>query len=209
MTVLILDNYDSFTYNLHQYVTALGAPCEVVRNDEATLADIQELAPSHIIISPGPGSPCDPAYFGVCADVIRELGPEIPILGVCLGHQGIGHVAGGNVIRAPEPMHGKTSTIFQDGKDPIFSGLPRAFEVMRYHSLIIERHTMPDCLEITAKTWDDIIMAVRHREHPIYGVQFHPESILTPTGKRMIANFLALGTERGGGGALALDTLLH
>ncbi len=204
MTVLILDNYDSFSYNLYQYIAALGAACEVARNDEITLDDIRDLAPSHIIVSPGPGSPVDPAYFGVCAAAIKELGPTIPIFGVCLGHQGMGHVFGGRVIRAPEPMHGKTSYVFHDGQNPIFNGIPRAFEAMRYHSLIIERESVPDCLEVTAKTWDDIIMAVRHKEHPIFGVQFHPESIGTATGKRMLANFLAMSSPLSGG-EIALD----
>lgn len=192
MKILLLDNYDSFSYNLYQLIGSVAEPPIVVRNDEITLDEVIALAPDRIVISPGPGRPDDPDYFGVCADVIRELGPRIPLLGVCLGHQGIGHVFGGKVIRAREVMHGKTSYVHHN-EDPLFAGVPRAFEAMRYHSLIIERSSLPDCLEITAKTWDDTIMGVRHRSFPIHGVQFHPESIGTASGKRLLGNFLRVG----------------
>jgi anthranilate synthase component II len=189
MKILILDNYDSFSYNLYQFIGAVASPPIVIRNDEITLPGVRALNPDRIVISPGPGSPTDPAYFGVCAAVIRELGPQIPILGVCLGHQGIGHVFGGKVIRAKQVMHGKTSYVYHDD-DPLFHGVPRAFEAMRYHSLIVERESLPDCLQITAKTWDDTIMALRHKTYPIYGVQFHPESIGTSVGKQLLKNFI-------------------
>lgn len=190
MRTLILDNYDSFTFNLYQYVGELGARPLVYRNDALTLEQVKALAPERIIISPGPGSPEDPDYFGVCRQVILELGPHIPILGVCLGHQGIIHAFGGRVIRAPQPMHGKVSPIEHDGRG-VFQDIPRRIEVMRYHSLVGEPSTLPACLEVTARTPEgDLIMGVRHRELPIHGIQFHPESIGTQAGKQILHNFL-------------------
>lgn len=184
--VVLIDNYDSFVYNLVQYLGELGAEPLVFRNDAVSVAEIARLAPSHIVISPGP---CTPLEAGVSNDVIRELGARVPILGVCLGHQAIGHVFGGRVIRANRPMHGKTSLIHHDGKR-VFSGLPTPLTATRYHSLIIERDTLPDCLQITAETAAGEIMGVRHRELPIEGVQFHPEAILTEHGHQMLRNFL-------------------
>jgi anthranilate synthase/aminodeoxychorismate synthase-like glutamine amidotransferase len=185
--LLLLDNYDSFTYNLYQYLAELGADVVVQRNDQITLAEIAALTPEGIIISPGP---CTPNEAGICNDVIREFGPSTPILGVCLGHQCIGQVYGGRVIRAPVPMHGKLSRILHQGQD-VLTGLPQPFEAVRYHSLIVERATLPGELEITAETEDGLIMALSHRHHPVYGVQFHPESILTHPGKDLLRNFLA------------------
>lgn len=193
MRTLILDNYDSFSHNLFQCFASVDALPLVVRNDEIDLAGVRRLAPQMIVISPGPGDPADPRYFGVCAEVIRELGPVTPILGVCLGHQGIGHVFGARVVRAREPVHGKTSVVVHEGREPLFDGLPRAFDGMRYHSLVIDPASVPGCLEVTAQTPDNVIMAIRHRTYPIHGVQFHPESIGTTLGERLIANFVALG----------------
>jgi anthranilate synthase component 2 len=190
MTVLIVDNYDSFTYNLYQYLGELGAEVRVVRNDEIDLAGIRSLSPSHVVISPGPGTPENPRDFGVSSDVIRELSERVPTLGVCLGHQGIVFGFGGRVIRAPKILHGKTSIVRHDRKG-LFAGLPDEIEVMRYHSLIGERSSMPACLEIAAETvGDGIVMGVRHRERPLHGIQFHPESIGTPHGKAILKNFL-------------------
>lgn len=189
MKTLIIDNYDSFAFNLYQYLGELDERPLVRRNDEITLAEVRELAPERIVISPGPGNPEDPAYFGVCRQVILELGPAIPILGVCLGHEGIGAAFGGRVVRAPAPVHGKSSLVRHDGSE-LFTGLPQPFEAMRYHSLMLDRASLPGCLEVTARTEDGIIMAVRHREHPIFGVQFHPESIGSPLGRRILENFL-------------------
>lgn len=190
MKTLLIDNYDSFTYNLYQYVGELGGNPEVYRNDQITLQEIKKLKPDRIIISPGPGSPDDPRYFGIGKETILKLGPTIPLLGVCLGHQGIVYVFGGKVIRAPEIMHGKTSLI-QHNEQGIFKGLKNPFQGMRYHSLIGERDTLPACLAITAETCENtLIMAVQHKEYPIYGIQFHPESIGTPHGKELINNFL-------------------
>jgi len=186
---VILDNYDSFTFNLYQLLGELDERPLVFRNDQVSLTDLVRLQPDRIVISPGPGNPEDESYFGVCRQAILELGREVPILGVCLGHQGIIAAFGGRVIRAREVMHGKTSFVFHNDTG-IFRGLPRAFEAMRYHSLVGDRNTLPDCLEVTAKTWDDVIMGVQHRQLPIYGVQFHPESIGTPVGKRLLENFL-------------------
>jgi anthranilate synthase/aminodeoxychorismate synthase-like glutamine amidotransferase len=186
--LLVIDNYDSFTYNLVQYFGELGAEMKVVRNDKITIKEITKLAPDLICISPGP---CSPNEAGVSCDVIREFGGKIPILGVCLGHQSIGQVFGGDVIRATELMHGKTSAILNDGKG-IFKGLPSPFTATRYHSLIVQRDSLPDCLEITAETEDGVIMGLRHKELEIHGVQFHPESILTEHGKVMLQNFLDL-----------------
>ena len=186
--ILVLDNYDSFTYNLVQYFGELGAEPVVKRNDEISLEEIHALKPERICISPGP---CTPNEAGISNDVIREFGSKIPILGVCLGHQCIGQVFGGDVVRADRLMHGKTSPIHHDGKG-VFAGLPNPFEATRYHSLIVKRDTLPDCLEITAETAEHEIMGLRHREFPIHGVQFHPESILTLEGKKLLANFLRL-----------------
>ncbi len=184
--VLLIDNYDSFVYNLVQYLGELGEEPVVYRNDAVTTGEIRELAPSHIVISPGP---CSPLEAGISNDVIRAFGGEVPILGVCLGHQSIGHVFGGRVVRAARVMHGKTSMIRHDGRRA-FAGVPSPFEATRYHSLVIERETMPECLEITAETDMGEVMGVRHRELPIEGVQFHPEAILTEHGHRMLRNFL-------------------
>ncbi|MDP2625270.1 MAG: aminodeoxychorismate/anthranilate synthase component II [Candidatus Peregrinibacteria bacterium] len=190
MKTLILDNYDSFTYNLYQYIGELGGNPIVKRNDEITLEEIRELAPTHIVISPGPGTPERESDFGICKDAILELSPTIPLLGVCLGHQGIIHYFGGKVIHAPEVIHGKKSEIEHNGKG-LFKGIESPIEVMRYHSLIGEKESLPDCLEITSTTTaDGLIMGVRHREFPIDGIQFHPESIGTETGKAMLKNFL-------------------
>lgn len=184
--ILVIDNFDSFTYNLVQYMGEMGAELCVIRNDAATLRDIQAMQPSHIVISPGPGDPDD---SGVSLDVLREMGAATPILGVCLGHQAIGQVFGGRVIRAPRLMHGKTSLIYHTN-DPMFAGLPSPFEATRYHSLIVEDSTFPDSLQVTARTSEGEIMALRHREYPVYGVQFHPESILTQGGRQILQNFL-------------------
>ena len=186
--LLILDNYDSFTYNLVQYFGELGAGMEIFRNDALTVDEVKALAPERICISPGP---CTPNEAGISLDLIREFGPTTPILGVCLGHQSIGQVYGGEVVRADRLMHGKTSPIHHNGTS-VFKGLPSPFEATRYHSLIVKRDTLPDCLEITAWTEEGEIMGLRHKEHPVHGVQFHPESILTEHGKQMLVNFLAL-----------------
>jgi anthranilate synthase/aminodeoxychorismate synthase-like glutamine amidotransferase len=189
--LLIIDNYDSFTYNLVQYFGEMGVDMQVHRNDKITLDEIARLKPERICISPGP---CTPKEAGISCAVIERFGKNTPILGVCLGHQSIGHVFGGEVIRAPRLMHGKTSMIEHTGKS-VFKDLPNPFEATRYHSLIVKRDTLPDCLEITAVAADDAteIMGLRHKELPIHGVQFHPESILTKEGKRLLKNFLASG----------------
>ena len=189
MRVLVIDNYDSFTYNLVQYLGELGAEPVVYRNDALTLERVRELAPDCIVISPGPGRPEDERYFGICARVLREVSPVVPTLGVCLGHQGIGVVFGGRVGPAKELRHGKTSRIFHDGRG-VFRGLPDGFPAARYHSLVIERASLPDELELSAVSDDGEVMGVRHRRLPIEGVQFHPESVLTPHGKRLLRNFL-------------------
>ena len=185
--ILMIDNYDSFTYNLVQYLGELGADVQVYRNDRIAVAEIERLAPEKIVISPGP---CTPTEAGVSCEVIQHFAGRMSILGVCLGHQCLGQVFGGEIVRAPALFHGKTSMIYHDGKT-IFRGLPRPFEATRYHSLVIRRETLPDCLEISAETDDGVIMGVRHRELPVEGVQFHPESILTAEGKRLLANFLS------------------
>ena len=184
--LLVIDNYDSFTYNLVQYFGELGTEMKVVRNDAMSLDEIRELAPEQICISPGP---CTPNEAGISCDVIREFGPTTPILGVCLGHQSIGQVFGGEVVRAEKLMHGKTSPVFHTGKS-VFKGLSNPFTATRYHSLIVKRDTLPDCLEITAETENGTIMGLMHKEFPIHGVQFHPESILTEDGMKMLENFL-------------------
>ncbi len=185
--LLLIDNYDSFTYNLYQYLAEMGAEVRVRRNDQVTLDEIEAMRPDQIVISPGP---CTPKEAGLSCQVIETFGPRIPLLGVCLGHQAIGHVFGGRVVRAPEPRHGKTSLIYHQGQG-ILRDLPDPFEANRYHSLIVERDTFPAELEITAETEDGLIMALRHRTYPVEGVQFHPESIMTPTGKELLRNFLA------------------
>ncbi len=186
--ILMIDNYDSFTFNLVQYFAELGAEVRVVRNDTVSPADVRAMRPERIVISPGPGAP--PAA-GVSCDVIRLLGAEIPVLGVCLGHQCIGHVFGARVVHAERLMHGKTSMIYHRGEG-VLRGMNNPFEATRYHSLIVERATLPPTLRITAETAEGEIMALRHVERPIHGVQFHPESILTPNGRAILANFLRL-----------------
>ena len=189
MRTLVIDNYDSFTYNLVQYLGELGQEVRVIRNDEMAASALAALAPSHIVISPGP---CTPNEAGISLDVIKTYAGKIPILGVCLGHQSIGQAFGGKIVRAARVMHGKTSMIQHDGKG-VFSGLPNPFEATRYHSLLIERASIPDSLEITAHTAENEIMAVRHKTLPVEGVQFHPESFLTKAGKDLLANFIAKG----------------
>jgi anthranilate synthase/aminodeoxychorismate synthase-like glutamine amidotransferase len=183
--ILMIDNYDSFTYNLVQYLRQIGAAVEVQRNDAVSLADIVAMAPQAIVISPGPGRP-DTA--GVSLETIKQLSGQIPILGVCLGHQSIAQAFGGRVIAAQRLMHGKTSTIEADG-DGVFRGIKQPFQAMRYHSLAVEKKSLPDCLAVTATAEDGEIMGLRHRTHPTEGIQFHPESIMTPVGKRLLRNF--------------------
>jgi len=212
MNVLIIDNYDSFTFNLYQYVGEIlqtlsddkETSVTVKRNNEITLAEVEAMNLDRIIISPGPGSPDDPAYFGICSEVIEKLGKTVPLLGVCLGMQGIAHVFGGDVIRASVPMHGKVSSIRHDGKG-IYQDLPQALEIMRYHSLVVKADTIPSCLTITsvvanderatlsfdeAALTGDEIMGLKHKDYPIQGVQFHPESFATEGAKRLLSNFL-------------------
>jgi anthranilate synthase/aminodeoxychorismate synthase-like glutamine amidotransferase len=185
--LLLIDNYDSFTYNLYQYLSELGAFVAVRRNDQVTVDEIEAMKPDQIVISPGP---CTPNEAGRSCEIIAACGKYIPTLGVCLGHQAIGQVYGGKIIRAPEPVHGKSSLIFHN-KQGLFQHLPLPFAANRYHSLIVERETLPEALEITAETADGLIMGLRHREYPVEGVQFHPESIMTPVGKDLLRNFLA------------------
>ncbi len=184
--ILVIDNYDPFTYNLVQYFGELGAEILVKRNDEISITEIQNLAPEKIVVSPGP---CTPTDAGISCDVVREFGGKTPLLGVCLGHQSIGQVYGGDVVRADRLMHGKTSPILHAGEN-VFANLPSPFEATRYHSLIVKRETLPACLKITAETAEGEIMGLAHREFPVYGVQFHPESILTQHGKQLLKNFL-------------------
>ncbi|MDK2888938.1 MAG: para-aminobenzoate synthetase component [Thermoanaerobacter sp.] len=186
--VIMIDNYDSFVYNLVQYLQELGQEVRVFRNDRVTLEEMEALSPSHIVISPGP---CTPDEAGISLAAIKHFAGRIPILGVCLGHQAIGQAFGGRVVRAGRPMHGKTSLVYHDGTG-IYRGLPNPFAAARYHSLLVERETLPDCLTITAQTDQGEIMGLRHREYPVEGVQFHPESILTMVGKKLLANFLTL-----------------
>lgn len=186
--ILVIDNYDSFTFNLVQYLGELKADLRVVRNDEVTLDQIRDLKPERILVSPGP---CSPREAGLSNDIIRTFGPQLPLFGVCLGHQCIGHTFGGEVVVNYRMMHGKTSPIRHNGEG-LFAGMPNPFNATRYHSLVIKRDTLPACLEITAETDEGEIMGVRHRELPIWGVQFHPESILTESGRRLMANFLTL-----------------
>ncbi|HEX7700911.1 MAG TPA: aminodeoxychorismate/anthranilate synthase component II [Kofleriaceae bacterium] len=191
MNVLLVDNYDSFTYNLAQYLGELGAIVTVERNDAISVDQIQQRSPDAIVISPGP---CTPNEAGISMDVIRDLAGAIPILGVCLGHQSIGQVFGGRIVRAPRVMHGKVSKIFHDEKG-LFEGIENPFIATRYHSLVIAPESLPDCLEVTAKTWEDEIMGVRHKELRVEGVQFHPESIMTTAGKALLANFLKMAAQ--------------
>jgi len=186
MRVLLLDNYDSFTYNLLQYLAELGAEVLVYRNDAISVEEIERLGPERLVISPGPGTP---ERAGVSVEAVKRLGPRLPILGVCLGHQAIGYAYGGRVVRAPEPMHGKTSEIHHWGRG-LYRGVSNPFVATRYHSLVVERESLPSCLELTAWTADGLVMGLRHREHPVEGVQFHPESILTAEGKTLLKNFL-------------------
>ena len=186
--LLMIDNYDSFTYNLVQYLGELGAEMKIFRNDKITVAEAVALKPEKVLVSPGP---CSPHEAGVSCDIIREFGPRVPLLGVCLGHQAIGDVFGGNVVRAARLMHGKTSPILHKGGS-VFKGLPSPFNATRYHSLIVERESLPACLKITAKTAEGEIMGLQHTEFPVHGVQFHPESILTEHGKQLLQNFLDL-----------------
>ncbi len=188
--LLVIDNYDSFTYNLVQYFGELGAVIEIRRNDEISIEEIKALHPEKICISPGP---CTPNEAGISCDVVKEFGPSIPLLGVCLGHQSIGQVFGGEIVRAEKLMHGKTSMIKHNGKG-LFEDVPNPFEATRYHSLLIKKDSLPDCLEITAeaKTENKEIMGIRHKEFPIHGLQFHPESILTGNGKKLLSNFLKI-----------------
>lgn len=186
--ILVIDNYDSFTYNLVQFLGELGADLQVVRNDRITVDQVKSLRPERIVISPGP---CTPAEAGVSMDVIRALGPTTPILGVCLGHQAIGLVYGGRLVPAPTLVHGKVSRIRHTGEG-LFAGLPNPLTATRYHSLMIERESLPESLVVTAETEDGLVMGFSHREHPVHGVQFHPESILTEGGKQLLKNFLSL-----------------
>jgi len=184
--LLMIDNYDSFTYNLYQYLCELGAEVEVARNDKISLEEIQDMSPEGIIISPGPSTPLE---AGIANDVIRQFGPSTPTLGVCLGHQCIGHVYGAKVDQAGEIRHGKTSMVSHNGAG-VLVGLPNPFQAIRYHSLVVFPETMPDTLEVTARTENGLVMGLRHKDYPIEGVQFHPESILTPDGKHLLQNFL-------------------
>ena len=187
--ILLVDNYDSFTYNLYQYLGELGAEARVVRNDELTAEEAMELRPDRIVISPGPGTP---DQSGITLDLIRRASGRVPVLGVCLGHQALGQAFGGRVVRAPRLMHGKTSEIRHDGRT-VFAGLPQPFTATRYHSLVVAPESVPACLEVSAWTDDGIVMGLRHRHQPLEGVQFHPESILTSAGKDLLRNFLARG----------------
>jgi anthranilate synthase/aminodeoxychorismate synthase-like glutamine amidotransferase len=188
--ILLLDNYDSFTYNLFQLLSVLRAEVQVRRNDEVEIADVAGLRPDGIVISPGPG---DPAEAGVSCAVLQRLGRDTPVLGVCLGHQCLGAAFGARVVRGERPMHGKTSRVFHTGSG-VYAGLPSPFEAVRYHSLVVDRGSLPGCLEITAEADDGTIMGLRHREYPIEGVQFHPESVLTLEGPKLVENFLQLCT---------------
>ena len=184
--ILVIDNYDSFTYNLVQYLGELGAELEVHRNDKISVDEAESIDPAGIIISPGPGTPDD---AGISLELLRRLGPKVPFLGVCLGHQCIGQVYGGKVVGAPTLMHGKTSMIHHENTD-LYRDVPNPFEATRYHSLVVKPDSLPDCLEVTSRTEDGVIMGLRHREYPVEGVQFHPESILTFDGKTLLGNFL-------------------
>ncbi|HEU0047968.1 MAG TPA: aminodeoxychorismate/anthranilate synthase component II [Nitrososphaera sp.] len=192
MKILVIDNYDSFVYNIAQILGELGAEPIVVRNDKITVEQVRAMNPDGIVISPGPGHPADRKYFGVCTDVIREIGQKTPILGVCLGHQGIVHAFGGKVINAKKVRHGKTSPI-QYSSDRLFENVANPFKATRYHSLVAEQDTIPNCLEVTARALDDgEIMGIKHKEYPIEGVQFHPESVLTGEGRKILQNFMTM-----------------
>ena len=192
MKILVIDNYDSFVYNIAQILGELKTEPVVVRNDKITLKQVREMSPDAIVISPGPGHPANRKYFGVCTDIIRELGPTIPILGVCLGHQGIVHAFGGKVVNAKKVRHGKTSPI-QYSQDGLFQNVANPFRATRYHSLVAEQDSIPACLEVTARATDDgEIMGISHKEYLIKGVQFHPESVLTGEGRRMLQNFISM-----------------
>jgi len=186
--LVLIDNYDSFTYNLVHFLGELGAACKVFRNDKITVAEVLKLKPKGIVLSPGP---CTPNEAGICLELIARAGAKVPILGVCLGHQAIGQAYGGKVVRAPVPMHGKLSRVTHTAKG-VFKGLPKKFEVTRYHSLIVERKGLPECLTVTAKTGDGLVMGLQHKTHPVHGVQFHPESIASEHGHALLANFLEL-----------------
>jgi para-aminobenzoate synthetase component II len=187
--LVIIDNYDSFTYNLVQYFGELKVEIKVFRNDQVTLEQLQKLQPDYVVISPGP---CTPKESGISPEVVRYFSGKVPLLGVCLGHQCIGEVFGGNVIRAPYPVHGKLSTIHHNGQG-LFQGIPEPFEAVRYHSLVVEEQSFPEILEVTATTEDGLVMGLKHREHLTYGLQFHPESFFTGVGKSLLANFLRTG----------------
>ncbi len=189
--LLLIDNYDSFTYNLYQYLSELGEEISVVRNDKMTIEEMEEISPERIVISPGPGTP---EQAGVSNEVVRHFGSRLPILGVCLGHQCVGYAYGASVGHAGEIKHGKSSPIHHDGKG-VFRGLPNPFPAIRYHSLAVNPDSVPDCLEVSAQTDNNIIMGIRHREYPVEGVQFHPESIMTEVGKDLLRNFLKIGIE--------------
>ena len=197
--VAVIDNYDSFAYNLVQYLGELGAEVDVFRNDALSAAELAEREPAAVVISPGP---CTPDEAGISLDVVRLMGAQTPLLGVCLGHQAIGQAYGGRVVRAPRVMHGKVSSVHHDGAG-VFAGLPDPFEATRYHSLVVERDSLPASLQVTAWTDDGVVMGVRHRSHPVVGVQFHPESICTPVGHRLLAAFLQMSSLRAS--ALALS----
>jgi anthranilate synthase component 2 len=190
---LLIDNYDSFTYNLFHFLGELGATVEVKRNDAVAVDDVLALAPQGLVLSPGP---CDPDKAGICLELVGSAAGRLPILGVCLGHQAVGQAFGGRVVRAEAPMHGKLSQVEHDGAG-VFEGLPCPFEATRYHSLVVERDSLPDCLEVAAETEDGVIMGVRHRELPIHGVQFHPESIASEHGHALLRNFLAIAGHNG------------
>ncbi len=184
--ILLIDNYDSFTYNLYQYLCELGGDVQVVRNDKISIEEIEDMAPDGIVVSPGP---CTPKEAGISGEVVKRFGEKLPVLGVCLGHQTIGYAYGGVVERAPEIMHGKTSMVHHDGKG-LYEGLPNPFEAIRYHSLMVNPDTLPDFLEVTSRTEDGIVMGVRHKSLPVEGVQFHPESIMTKVGHDLLRNYL-------------------
>jgi anthranilate synthase component II len=191
--LLLIDNYDSFTYNLFQYFSELGAQVTVVRNDKISLAEIEKMNPERIVISPGPSSP---EHAGISNDVIKQFGPQRPLLGVCLGHECIGYSFGGTIRRATQIMHGKSSLIHHNGSG-LFAGLPLPFTAIRYHSLVVDRETLPDCFEVIAWTEDGTIMGIRHLQYPVYGIQFHPESFMTESGKSILQNFLNFTAVRG------------
>jgi anthranilate synthase/aminodeoxychorismate synthase-like glutamine amidotransferase len=201
LRIVIVDNYDSYTYNLYQALGELtGQEARVVRHDAIDLERLRALAPTHLVLSPGPGDPSRPEVLGVGWEAISKLGPTVPLLGVCLGHQGIGAALGGSVVRAPQPRHGKVSLVEHDGSR-LFDGIPSPFAAMRYHSLVLDEQTLPETLRVTARTTDGVVMAIAHTAWPVVGVQFHPESIGTPDGLRLLGNFLRHGSGSGAAGA--------